>query len=269
MGYRVTALNTLKHYFPQRLESLSDIKVINLYEDRAVKTSLSRTIALLEKRLVAATLHNAIVGKLLRQISLIMHKVPRIDPEVADSIVRTIKEEQFDVVYAFWGMGVLPEIRVIQEAQIGIPIIYNIQSYPYDLSIVGDGSSENPAFGEALEKVDGRRHCSQNMYDYLNRHFDLKSHGKDLIMMEHLSKRYFCTKRLQRLSDKDGEPHIVFIGRTDFSDRPLDDIREQIYEITKHGIHFHLAHPDSRMKKPGTFIFSHLLICETWLMLLH
>lgn len=252
MGYRVTILNTHKHYFPQQLEGFRDINVINLYKDAAMRTSVSRIIASFERRSVAAALHNVIVGRLLRQMSLIMHKlhkVPKIDPEVGDSIIRTIEKDQFDVVYAFWGMGVLPEIRVILEEQIGIPIIYNIQSYPYDLSTVGDDSSENPAFGEVIRTVDGRIHCSQNMYDYLNRHFDLKSHGKDLIMMQYFSKRYFYTKRLHRLSDKDAEPHVVFIGRTDFSNRPLDDIREQIYEITKHRIHFHLAYPDSKMRK--------------------
>ncbi len=247
MGYNVTVVNTSHDIFRTRIKECPEVSVTNLYETKEIVRR-----HLIRNRIRDALLKNKAISRLVFSMAAkagTTQAVPKIGNEAKEKLLKIISENQIDVIYSFWGINVFPEIKAIKEENLSIPVINNIQSYPYNYSVVGNGSQENPSYGEMFQKIEGRIHCSQNMYDYLNTHFNLRDYGKDIVLMEYFSERYFYKKRLKKLSDDDGEPHIVSIGRTDFSRRPLDDIRKQIYEIADERVHFHLKEPDVPMKK--------------------
>jgi len=247
MGYDVTVVNNSRDVFRTRIKECPGVSVTNLYESEEIVRRHS-----IRNRIRDALLRNKAVSRLLFGMATMAgapRGIPNMGDEAKEELLRIVGENHVDVIYSFWGVNVFPEIKAIKEEKMSIPIINNIQSYPHNYSVVGNGSRENPAYGEMFQKIEGRIHCSQNMYDYLNRHFNLRGYGKDIVLIEYFSERYFYKKRLKKLSDDDGEPHVVSIGRTHFSRRPLDDIRKQIYEIADEGVHFHLSKPDVPMKK--------------------
>jgi len=155
----------------------------------------------------------------------------------AKVLKQIIKRYEVNVVYATWGANQIPWIKVMQQLRLKIPIVYNFLSYPqsvYTWKVL----LENWYCRKPIENLDGRIHATDIMYNYMNRHFDLKKHGFDVVVTPFFSKNYHFRKRLPLLSENDGEPHLVFIGPINL---PWDDIRQDIYRITKERIHFHLA----------------------------
>ncbi|MHA1402945.1 MAG: hypothetical protein ACTSSI_04225 [Candidatus Helarchaeota archaeon] len=156
-------------------------------------------------------------------------------------VEKLINKNRFDLIFSFWGANIIAEINIIKR-KYDIPIVHSIQSYPYGQSIVGDGTRGDPIHEAFFKQLDGRIHSSPYMLKYFNDKFNLKGKGKDIVLMEYFKESYFCKKRLEKLSKTDNEPHLVFIGRTDFEFRDWDDIRQQVQEITSQKIHFHLVH---------------------------
>ncbi|MHC1591609.1 MAG: glycosyltransferase family protein [Candidatus Helarchaeales archaeon] len=157
-----------------------------------------------------------------------------------EGVNELLKNKDFDLVFSFWGANIISEIDILKK-KYDIPIVHSIQSYPYGKSVVGDGTRGDRLHESFFRKLDGRIHASPYMLRYFKTKFNLGGRGKDLIMMEYFKKSYFSKRRQEKLSEADGEPHLVFIGRTDFELRDWDDIREQAREITSNEIHFHLA----------------------------
>lgn len=161
---------------------------------------------------------------------------------------RVIKKGKIDLVFSFWGAQIVSEVNIMKK-KYDIPIVHSIQSYPYGKSIVGDKTKGDPLHESFFRKLDGRIHASPNMLKYFKTKFDMKGKGKDIILMEYFKESYFSRKRRNKLSERDKEPHLVFIGRTDFEFRDLDDIRSQIYELANHKIHFHAVRSTMRFQK--------------------
>ena len=229
-GYMVTALNINKEYFVERIDELPFFgNITNLYE--------------------GIEFNNNIKDKAIKSVrrTLNITRLSSTNREIRKRIRKIFRDNWFDVIYCVWGSGVVPEIEMIQEENLKIPIIHELLTYPYNTAwwkVVW----ENYFYGRVVKNINGRIHCSHNMYKYMDNHFDLKG-GKDVVLMTYFSKDYFWSKRLPLLSDTDSEPHIIFIGRTDFSrNRPLDDVRNQIFEISKEKIHIHLAETNANMK---------------------
>lgn len=256
-GYKVTLLNSHKVHFKKRLDvhpSFTDI--INLYEPKfSWINKIKSVIGNLVKYILATTKLDALPVVTSLREKWDAFTFTNIGIKYKNRILNILKEKNIDIIYVAWGTTVFPEIKVIQESKMNIPIILSIQSYPLRESRVSnDLKEEDIATKMIFEKLDGRIHCSQTMYDYMKSHFNVNAHGKDLIAMGYYRKDYFFTKRLDLLSKKDNEPHIVFIGDVNFSQRTFNDIRRQIAEITAEGIHIHFAHTNDKIKGDPNYI---------------
>ena len=248
-GYKVTFMNTHKtdiwgklRYYPE----FDDI--VHLYEPRSgsrlkIKMMIGRFLKVIIK---IAKLDTISTVKVMRQ-KMDMANFDRVSAAAKDRILKTLKEKKINVIYSAWGTVTFPEIKAIQKAGLGIPIIHSIQSYPLrEVGSVDEEREEPKEVREIFETLDGRIHCSQIMYDYMNKHFNLRGHGKDLVLMGYYGEDYFYKERLTLLSGKDNEPHLIFIGGTEFSQRTFNDVRQQISKIAEEGIHIHFA--DTRDK---------------------
>lgn len=258
-GYKVTFINTHKVDIAKKLKIYPSFgNIINLYEPKFAlilifKTKLGNLIKWLLRAIKLDALN--IVKSTREKIDTI--NIGRVPDSVKKTILKIIKEKKIDVIYSAWGTVTFPEIKVIQRANLRIPIIHSIQSYPLrEVGVIDEDREEPQQIKEIFERLEGRIHCSQTMYDYMNKHFNLHSHGKDLIFMGYYTKNYFCTERLPLLSEKDKEPHLIFIGDTKFSQRAFNDVRKQIADISKEGIHIHFA--DTRDKVIGDTRYIHM-----------
>ncbi len=259
-GYKVTVLNNHKLHFQKRLKNFPNFtNIINLYEPRFIWiVKLRLKITKLIKFLLTLTKLDTSRKVISFREKVSLESISRVSNSTKKTITRIIKEKEIDVIYCSWSTTGFPEIKVIQEANLGIPIILSIQTYPFwQTAVVGGSFKENKEHKEIFENLDGRIHCSQVMFDYMNDHFNLTKHGKDLIMMGYCKKRNFYKKRLPLLSEKEGESHIVFIGNTQFSQRTLDDVGRQLYCIAKKRIHIHFSYTHDRIKRnPYIHMFS-------------
>jgi len=158
-----------------------------------------------------------------------------------------IEDNWIDLVYATWGSNMIPLVKNIQKGNLKVPIIYNFLSYPQNV-YRWKVFLENWYCRRPIENLDGRIHATKSMYSYMDHRFDLEKHGLDVVTKPFFSSRYFYRRRLPLLSENDGKPHLVFIGPLSLS-RPWDDIRQEIYRITREKIHFHIAQTNVPMQK--------------------
>jgi hypothetical protein len=87
------------------------------------------------------------------------------------------------------------------------------------------------------------------MLGYMKNVFDIR-HGKNLVFAECYPESFFYKKRLPRLSERDGQPHLIFIGMD------VLDIFSQIKEIIRRKIHVHVCDTEeaSRLKYKTGFL---------------
>jgi hypothetical protein len=155
-----------------------------------------------------------------------------------------IIENNIDLIFATWGSNMIPLVSVIQDMNLGIPIVYDFMSYPQNV-YHWKVTLENNYCRHTIERIDGRLHASENMYLYFKQKFNL-IRGRDIVLPPFFSKRYFFRKRLPLLSDSDGQPHIVFVGPAKL---PWDNIGADISQITAEGIHLHMVRPNISIKE--------------------
>lgn len=220
VGHNVTVLNP---YPVQRNPEGGLIKfknIVNLYD---------------QKRLVAlyAMMGGTFAPALL---SALGHKT--------GVIKETIKDHHIDLIYATWGSNMIPIVKIVQKAKLKVPIVYNFLSYPQNV-YRWKVFLENWYCQRAIENLDGRIHATKSMYSYMDHRFNLRKHGLNIVMTPFFSRRYSYRTRLPLLSENDGALHLVFIGPISL---PWDDIRQEIYRITREKIHFHMAQTNVPVK---------------------
>lgn len=223
-GYEVFVLNTSRNYFSNKITGIGKVEIFNLYESGdPYKGKAGR---------IRWELNNAGLIKCYRDIRI--------------KIKRFIDKVKPDIIYCSFGSGVLNEINMITDDDITIPIIHNLLCYPAGLSL-RKVHIENRLYEKAANRISLRIHPTEIMYKYMKSHINPTT-GEDMIFMEYFSENYFFKKRLPLLSSSDGEPHLIFLGRTDFSDkRSIDNITSQILEFGSSGIHIHLREPSSNL----------------------
>jgi hypothetical protein len=155
-----------------------------------------------------------------------------------------IKGRQIDLIYATWGANMIPMVQVFQKEKIKVPIIYNFLSYPQNV-YRWKVFLENWYSRKPIENLDARIHATKSMYCYMDHHFDLGKHGLDIVMIPFFSRSYSYKTRLPVLSENDAAPHVVFIGPVNLS---WDDIRQEIYRITREKTHFHMTQTNVPIK---------------------
>jgi hypothetical protein len=250
-GYKVTILNNHKLHFQKSLINYPYFtNIINLYEPKylwivKIRSGITAFLKYLLTVTKLDTSHHVV--SIRKKVDI--DSLKRINSKTKSLILKTLKEKSIEVIYCSWSITGFPEIKAIQEENANIPIILSIQTYPFrGTTVVGNNYEENKEIKKIFENLDGRIHCSKTMHEFMHNNFDLYKHGSDLITMGYFRERYFYKNRLQLLSEKDREPHLIFIGNTQFSQRIMDDVRQQIYDITQKGIHVHFSSTYDRIK---------------------
>lgn len=163
-------------------------------------------------------------------------------------------KRSYDVIVGTWGMPVLECMLAAQRVFKDAAFVYNVLTAP-ELPLEGSGwrvrlwrgylrmagAVEHAAYGRMLRACDVRVHCSQHMCDYLDRAYGLGGHGIDVIRVELFSRAFLPVRRLPKLSESDGEPHVVHLGATNFSGLGIDNLASQFERLTAAGIHVHFA----------------------------
>jgi len=212
-GYKVTLINTSHWFFVQKID---DIPVHNLYYKNEIRfLFLGR-----HPRAHIEWLRKAMLYGLAGKTRL-----------TYNIIKQTIKREGIEVIYGSWGSPSLPELRLLQKFH--IPIVYEFLSYPTSISSFAV-KLENTFNRGIINSLNGRVFATQRMLDYMANTFGIY-HGRNMVFMECYSEKFFYRRRLPRLSESDGQPHLIFIG--------LDacDVIPQINEIIRRKIHVHLC----------------------------
>jgi hypothetical protein len=162
----------------------------------------------------------------------------------AQKIKREIQAQNVELIYANWGANMIPLVHALQSMNLRVPILYNFLSFPQNVYRT-KVYLENVYCKRAIKKLDVRIYANSHMYNYFKNKFNLQN-GQDEIIAPFFCKKYFYKKQLPSLSDKDREPHVIFIGP---STLPWDNINKQIEEITKAKIHFHTVKPFHPIKE--------------------
>ena len=220
MGHHVTILNPYPISGDPESGLIEFKNIVNIYDQKRLSTLYTGIGGTFTSVLLSALRHNM------------------------DALKEVIKDRQIDLIYATWGANMIPVVKTVQKAKLKVPIIYNFLSYPqnvYGWKVF----LENWYCQRPIKNLDGRIHATKNMYSYMSHHFSLGEHGLDIVMTPFFGKKYFYRTRLPLLSENDGVPHLVFIGPISL---PWDDVRQEIFKITREKIHFHMAQTSVHMK---------------------
>lgn len=221
-GYEVTILNTSHWAFPQKIVG-TEMPVLNLYEGNKIDFLFNNRIVWFGKP--------------------VLYSIAARAGATIPGITQILKEET-DVIFGSWGSHSLPESLLFHRSH--VPVTYEFLTYPtlfnYKVKI------ENALNNKAINKLDGRILTSEGMLRYLRTVFGLK-HGENMVFPECYSQKCFYRKRLPRLSQKDGEPHVIFIG-TDSC-----EVFWQIAEMLRRGIHVHVMETENFKQKLGGLKF--------------
>jgi hypothetical protein len=224
-GYNVTVINTSCSEFPRTIVG-TDIPVYNLYENNRVRFVFNGSVA-------RGWMLKAASGGIVERTGFTFTEVRRI-----------FKEKEIDVIYGSWGSVGLPELRFIKKFT--VPVVYEFLTYPTGFSKVTE-KVENFLNRSIINSLTGAVFGSPRMLSYMGSNFDLHP-GNNLVFTESYSKRCFYRKRLPRLSDDDGEPHLVFIGLS-------YDIFPEIEDMLQRRIHVHVCETTSFEKRLRTSRF--------------
>jgi len=228
IGYNVFLLNISRDYFPNHIEAIPNYdNITNLYQ--GININKDKRIRKIERLLIVRGLYK---GR----------------SQVVKRINDVFKENHIDIVYSLWGTDPLPEIKIIQNQKIHCPIVHHFLAFP-GAPVSWFTRLKYLFYKEVVLNIVGRIYGSYRMYNYVNKLFNLTQKGKDIIFLDYFSEMYFPRKRLSLLSEEDEEPHILFIGRTDFQKGSLNDVEEIIKEIALNQIHVHLGETNISINK--------------------
>ena len=92
----------------------------------------------------------------------------------------------------------------------------------------------------ANERSDGRIYVTEGVRDYIQQRYDVDP-SRDMVFYSYVNKSMVPSQLRRKISEKDGETHIVYIGTvTTIIKDSHYDLREIFREIADHGIHVHM-----------------------------
>jgi hypothetical protein len=209
-GYNIRVINTSHWSFPQKING-TDIPVFNLYENSRIRFLFKGRLEWFRK---------AILYSLAEKTKFTLAVVKR-----------TLEQERTEIVYGSWGSHSLPELRLVEK--FNIPLVYEFLTYPTNI-LSSAVRIENLFNGSIIKNLNGRILATQSMLNYMSKVFGV-SHGRNIVFMECYPSQLFYQRRLPRLSECDGHPHLIFIGSDVY------DISPQIEEIARMKIHVHVC----------------------------
>jgi len=155
-----------------------------------------------------------------------------------DQLSDIVRRYQPDLIYSAWSSGVLPEISSLLKLRLRIPVVHRLIMYP---SLVPEWliKLENTYSARILPSVSGIITATEEMWQYIHTHVHVPDAVPHLVFWEYLSSDFYSKQRLPLLSQRDGEPHLLFLGHGDFS-RTSEDLLQQLLQISAQGVHIHL-----------------------------
>jgi len=92
----------------------------------------------------------------------------------------------------------------------------------------------------ANEQSDGRIYVTEGVRDYIQGRYDVDP-SNDIVFYSYICESMVPHRLRRKLSEKDGQTHIVYIGTvTSIIEDSHYDLREIFREIADHGIHLHM-----------------------------
>ena len=156
--------------------------------------------------------------------------------EVA-TVKKIIEEENIQIVFASWGTDVIPDIIFIRTVYPDLPIIHHLPTFPTSQISWLREKIEIFLFRKVVPLVNGFIAASNKMKEFLVNEYGLDERSVLLCPIYYTSE-YYAKDRLLPLSGKDGEPHLVCTGSTNFS-YPGNNVAAQIQEIVHSKINVH------------------------------
>ena len=92
----------------------------------------------------------------------------------------------------------------------------------------------------ANEQSDGRIYVTERVRDYIHGRYDVDP-SNDIVFYSYICESMVPRRLRRKLSEKDGQTHIVYIGTvTSIIEDSHYDLRKIFREIANHGIHLHM-----------------------------
>lgn len=237
LGYDAVFLNTSRGFAPPTVPGLPDVgEVISPWKSLQPKSQRSR-LRMLTESLWA-------IGQYFGFFSS--------DRALHQAVTGLLDTHSIDLVVGTWGTPVLIPMRLVQTLAPDCAYIHNILTYP-ELPVLAGGMrgafwkafsffedrAKRRAYHQMLAACDIRIHPSRNMLDFLKHEGGISPPGEDVIRLERFPRQFFPVDRMPKLSAKDGEPHLIHIGATNFRGGSLDNLMAQFTRMAEAGIHVH------------------------------
>ncbi len=168
-GYKVIILNTSKTKFYKKINGVTDYgDIINLYGER--KESIAEATVFIKrfiKRMLKfLKIDNSYFIMWLRQ-QRFNNQITASNYSLINKIKEIIISRKIDIVYSSWSITCFKEVKAIQDSGLDIPIIWNIETYPFFIVNKVDQDYEEPEqIKKVVENLEGRIHCSNIMFEY-------------------------------------------------------------------------------------------------------
>ena len=179
------------------------------------------------------------------------------DKETFRILTEIIRDNKIDLVYGWWGSDIFYELLIVSKVTPPVKTVWISTSFPSGL-FQYKHFLEMLLAKKVINKLDGIAYGSQIMQDYIEDNFNISNKIKKTIFLQTTSQNGFFKKQLPKLSENDGNFHIVFLGRTDFSrkiGRVKDDIRYILYDLKHENIVIHIANTSSSIKTNNIMFF--------------
>lgn len=174
-----------------------------------------------------------------------------------------------DLLFLWWGYDLAYEIYLMKYIlKWDIPIVHVMNTFPADTQGLGWGKIELKFYRLFHDKIAGRIFYSDEMKQYYER--KVGKAPRSLTMVEPYLRRHYWTPGrepkyvLERLDDN---PHIIFIGRTDFSSRRgqrKDDLRKDLARLEEQKIHVFIMSTDIVEESDFIHFFTRISGEELW-----
>lgn len=224
-GIETVVVNTHPNYFPTKVPALSHIPIaLNLYQDTKIpKPRLSRFLL---------TVHPRMFG----------HSLSR-------KLAFLVQERKVDVVFAHWGVGVLPEVALVKSIAPELPVILNMETFPTAPSRGLRETIEQQIFKKMAWALDGLIIPTNEMANLV---FELAPalEKKPFWLTPFYYPKEFAPRQFfPKLRTVDQRSHIVFMGQFDLTHK-INDVRKELLSFAETGIVVHcsstagLRHPN-------------------------
>lgn len=168
-----------------------------------------------------------------------------------DLLKEILSKEKPDIIFSFWGTVTFQYLVIIKKNFPKLKIIHIINTYPVREDVVYNET--NFSFVKEDAKVfnicDLLVFTSSEMELFFRKNYLIKNTQKTLNFFDTFPSSFYPKRKLTKLSITNPEHHILFLGNTNFFNRTIDDVRNDIIYLANYGVHVHIQEPASGLKE--------------------